>query len=311
MEARVVDKRAQKKSSEGEFLYELQRSYELSPKLSQEIVRSAKEHLLCTTGMGGPGQQEITVVALEERAGKIIERMEKKKVRVTIDDGTEDREVLRAYGREALRQVQIERMTEEAIEQGGVLSQEDLSRHLMTSVRTIKRDIHLLKQRGIVVTTRGVLQNIGRGQTHKVKIVGMYLDGMTYSELMRKTHHSVGAIKRYLAQFTEVVMADSHGLNSAEEISQVTGLSVYIIGQYLELLGEVHKEPTRRRNLREFIERSSYRPELKKTPQMHGKQAVRMIGGGRDEFDAYPGPVRNNQAKDLPQCAQATAGDGI
>ena len=38
--------RQQIKSSEGEFLYELENSYELSPKLSSLILLSAKECLL-------------------------------------------------------------------------------------------------------------------------------------------------------------------------------------------------------------------------------------------------------------------------
>lgn len=280
MNERLVIGRAHQKSSEGEFLYELQHSYELSPKLSEEILRSAKLHLIRSEQLM-EGQVEVTVVGIEERAGKMVERMLRKKVRITVDGGTEDRQVLREHGREALRQLRIERMTEEAIEQGGILSQEDLSRHLFASVRTIKRDIGALKERGVVVTTRGVLQNIGRGQTHKVKIVGLYLDGLTYSELCRRTHHSVGAIKRYLDHFSKVVMSEEHGLQSAEEISQVTGLSVYVIRQYQELLVSVRKEPTRRANLQEFIDRASYRPEVKKRSKMDGKQAVRMIGGSK------------------------------
>lgn len=280
MYERLALQRAQQKSFEGEFLYELQHSYELSPKLSQEILRSAKMHLVRSEHMI-EGQVEVTVVGIEERAGKLMERMLRTKVRITVDDGAEDRQVLREHGREALRQLRIERMTEEAIDQGGVLSQEDLSRHLLTSMRTIKRDIAALKDRGIVVTTRGVLQNIGRGQTHKVKIVGQYLDGLTYSELCRKTHHSVGAIKRYLDHFSKVLMAQEHGLQSAEEISQVTGLSQHVIRQYQELLVSVRKEPTRRANLQEFLDRAKYRPEVKKRLKMGGKQAVRMIGGNK------------------------------
>jgi hypothetical protein len=54
---------------------------------------------------------------------------------------------------------------------------------LSVSLRTVNRDISRIKQRGIEVVTRGYLHNIGRGQTHKVKIIGMYLDRKTYSEI--------------------------------------------------------------------------------------------------------------------------------
>lgn len=77
----------------------------------------------------------------------------------------------------------MQRITERAIEQGGVLSQEDISKYLSVSLRTVKRDISKIKQRGIEVVTRGYLHKIGRGQTHKVKIIGMCFDGKTFSEI--------------------------------------------------------------------------------------------------------------------------------
>jgi len=178
--------RQQIKSSEGEFIWELENSYELSPKISQMILWTAKECLLKENSLR-EGQIEVTAIEIEERAGKTIEKMEKKRVRLTIDNGIEDLEVLKEYGREELRRVRIERISQEAIEQDGVVSQEDLSKYLGCTVRTIQRDIREIKKEGIEVVTRGYLHNIGRGQTHKVKIIGMLLEGMmTYSDVKRK-----------------------------------------------------------------------------------------------------------------------------
>lgn len=271
-------KRQQNKSIEGEFMYELQHSYELSPKLSREIITSAKQHLVREHVLK-EGQIEVTVVGIEERSGKVLEKMEKKGVRLTIDNGIEDLEVRKEFGRIALRQVRLQRITEEAIDQEGALSQEDVSKYLSCSVRTVKRDIAEIKKRGIEVITRGALHNIGRGQTHKAKIVGLYLEGLTYSELKLRTRHSVGAIKRYLESFTKVVMAERHRIKQAEEISAVTGLSKNIIKQYQVLLQESKKDPTKKKNLEELVERNEYRGELKKSKKTSGKRAVRMTGG--------------------------------
>ena len=106
--------------------------------------------------------------------------------------GIEDMEILKEHGRRILRQNRIQRLCEEALEQKGILSQEDLARHLGCSIRTIKRDIKEIKLRAAEVITRGVLHNIGRGQTHKVQIINLYLEGCSYSEIRRKTHHSTG-----------------------------------------------------------------------------------------------------------------------
>jgi hypothetical protein len=274
---RVLNRR-QIKSSEGELIWELENSYSLSPKLSSMILMSAKECLLRDYQLK-EGQIEVTVIGIEERSGKVIEKMEKNRVRLTIDSGIEDLESLKEYGRINLRQIKIERITEEAIEQGGVLSQEDLSKYLSCTVRTIQRDIKAIKQKGIEVVTRGYLHNIGRGQTHKVKIIGMYLDGKTYSEIKLKARHSVGAIKRYLESFTKVVMAQSRGIYKIKDISAVTGISETLVKQYRGLINESKKDKTRKENLGLLIERSSYREGIKKTVKHYSKPQAAMMRG--------------------------------
>ncbi len=277
--SRTVLNRRQIKSSEGEMIWELENSYSLSPKLSSMILMTAKECLLRDYQLK-EGQIEVTVIGIEERSGKVIEKMEKKRVRLTIDNGIEDIELLKEYGRINLRQIKIERITGEAIEQGGVLSQEDLSKYLSCTVRTIQRDIKEIKQKGIEVVTRGYLHNIGRGQTHKVKIIGMYLDGKTYSEIKLKARHSVGAIKRYLESFTKVVMAQrSGGIYRIKDISAVTGISETLVKQYTELIKESRKDKTRKDNLDLLIERSSYREGIKKTVRHYSKPQAAMMRG--------------------------------
>jgi len=279
MELRRTDlSRREIKSSEGEFIWELKNSYELSPKLSEQILLTAKESLLREYHLK-EGQIEVTVIGIEERSGKQVEKMQKKKVRLTIDNGTEDIEALKEYGRIGLREIKIQRITEEAIEQAGVLSQEDISKYLSVSVRTVKRDIRNIKQRGIEVVTRGYLHNIGRGQTHKVKIIGMYLDGKTYSEIKLRARHSSGAIKRYLESFTKVLIAQSKGIYERKEIGAITGISEGLVKQYLELIRESKKDKTRKENLRDLVRRNSYRAGIKKTAKRYSKPRAAMMGG--------------------------------
>lgn len=96
--------------------------------------------------------------------------MEKKKVILTSDNGVEDIEVQKDYGRLSLRRIKIQRICQEAVEQEEVLSQVDLSKYLSSTVRTIQRDIREIKKSGSEIITRGYIQNIGSCQTHKVKI---------------------------------------------------------------------------------------------------------------------------------------------
>lgn len=277
-ERRAEKKRREIKSSEGEFIWELEHSYELSPKLSEQILLTAKESLLREYQLK-EGQIEVTVIGIEERSGKVIEKLQKKKVRLTIDNGIEDIEAQKEYGRIGLREIKIQRITEEAIEQGGVLSQEDIGKYLSVSLRTVKRDIRKIKQRGIDVLTRGYLHNIGRGQTHKVKIIGMYLDGKTYSEIKLTARHSSGSIKRYIESFTKVLMAQRKGIYEKKEISAVTGISGGLVKQYSDLIRESKKDKTRSENLNDLIKRNSYRVGIKKTVKRYSEPQAAMMGG--------------------------------
>ncbi len=121
------------KTSEGELYYELVNLYNFSPKESESVIESAKRCLV-RDNILKEGEIEVSVIGIEERSGKMIEKMEKVRVRLTIDNGKEDTDIQREYGRSELRRVQVQRITQEAIEQRGVLSQEDLSKHLRCGI---------------------------------------------------------------------------------------------------------------------------------------------------------------------------------
>ena len=250
MEKRI--ERQQHKTSEGEFIFELLHEYELSPKESESILETAKRCLIRENVLK-EGEIEVSAILIEECSGKKVEEMQKVRVRLTIDNGQEDIEVLKNSGRLALRRIRIQRISGEAIEQNGILSQEDLSKYLSCDIRTIKRDIHYIKQSGIEVITRGVLHNIGRGQTHKVKIISLYLEGKTFSEIKLKTHHSVGAIKRYIQDFQKVIMSIHHGIKDLESISNVTGLSRTLVNQYIELIKQSNKDTHKKAMMKDMI----------------------------------------------------------
>ena len=270
--------RIELKSFEGEFLYELINSYELSPKLSEQILISAKTSFLRTKELR-EGQFVAVVVGIDEKSGKPVERMKKIKVVLTLNNGLEDMSNLQQFGRCGLRQIIIQRITCEAVEQAGVLSQEDLSYYLNCSQRTIKRDIQAIRKRGITVTTRGVLHNVGRGQTHKADIIKLYLEDYTYSEIKRKTRHSIGSIKRYLESFSKVLMAKHFGINNLSELSSVTGLSKYLLEQYIQIISDSSTNPVMSSNLSILLEQSQYRMGLKETITDDGMRAEVSTGG--------------------------------
>jgi hypothetical protein len=161
--------------------------------------------------------------------------MKKLSVVVTVDGGLDDLAVLQQHGTAGVRRLRVLRMTEEAMDQGGVLTQEDLARLLQAGVRTIRRDVAQLRAEGHWVPTRGAVQDTGRGQSHKAKIVEMYLRRMTYSEIARRARHSASSIKRYVQTFGRVLVLCEHGIVAAGEIGFVLGVSERLAREYLDL----------------------------------------------------------------------------
>ena len=162
------------------------------------------------------------------------------RVTLTLDDGVEDLEVLKSQGFKALRQKKVLRLTDEAYEQGGLLTQEDLARLLQVSSRTIRSDISELTSDGNTIHTRGFDHDIGRGVSHKTRIVDLYLSGYAYAAIMRQTRHGAHSIKRYVSTFGRLLLLLNHDITDLSELSRLLNQSERLTQEYLELF-EKHK----------------------------------------------------------------------
>jgi hypothetical protein len=237
---RTTIDRLEIKTLDQRFRYELETGFEVAPRISQGILDLAKEIFSLDTvlpdrdGRLRPGQIRQVIAAAHAPHGIPLRQTELVDVTWTLDAGEEDLEVLRKHGHVALRRVRLLRLVEEALDQSGEPTQEDLARVLGVGVRTIRSDIAALKANGINVVTRGKLRGAGRGQTHKVLIVELYLKRHTYSQIMRQSRHSAYAIKRYIQTFSRVVMLSCKGL-SVSEISHAVGISERLAQDYLDL----------------------------------------------------------------------------
>ncbi|MFZ5641538.1 MAG: DUF1670 domain-containing protein [Bacillota bacterium] len=201
----AVQERIQSKTRDSQ-LYEIFVSqFEFSPRTAQAAINTVKEiyelHRYDPDRMYEAGQVVRQAVSIKAKHGPRLRELPKVTVRLTVDAGAEDREVFLKHGAHSLREVQICRLTEEALEQGGILTQEDLADILQVDVRTVRRAVKKMQERGVRVQTRGHYHDIGPGISHKAWIVSLYLDYKTYSEIARTTRHSTTSIKRYIMDF--------------------------------------------------------------------------------------------------------------
>jgi uncharacterized protein YerC len=179
------------------------------------------------------GQITFYAASASEPPGKRLSAIKSVPVHLTFHDRN-DMNILSENGTSGLRKHKILRMASEALDQDGLLTQEDLAVLLCSSRRTIRRDIKELKQQGIDVPTRGTLQDIGPGVTHKSKVVKMWLEGYEYTDIERKTGHSGFSVQRYLMGFSKSVRFYSRGY-SLPEIRELTEMSERLVKEYLDL----------------------------------------------------------------------------
>jgi len=197
-----------------------------------------------------PGQIILSTVAIGEPAGKPIKECKLVPTIVTFTDD-EDLEVLQLYGVPGLRRYRILRVSVETLEQGGLTTQEQLAFMNTCDRSTVVRDIKALRELGLEVPTRGYIQDIGPGISHKVRAVDLYLEGLECSEIGRRMYHAPTSIFRYLEMFIRVYLLSEDGY-SPEEIRHIARISPKLCTEYLALV-EKHKtvSPNRLAELRE------------------------------------------------------------
>jgi hypothetical protein len=186
-----------------------------------------------------PGELCYLAVASDEPPGKPIIACRKVQVALELASG-EDRQVLRDKGLAAMRQGRLARLARQAQVQGGLLTVEDLAYLTCSSTATVKRDLAECRANEVVVPTRGQIRDIGPG-SHKAQVVQLYLWGLQFTEIERRTRHSEDSIRRYLADFRQIAALYARGA-SIPEIRAATGRSAAVIGEYIAIYERARRE---------------------------------------------------------------------
>jgi hypothetical protein len=230
-------RRSQAKTPEQKFLQTLIQQYHYAPRIAETILVEAQECLLGKTDQLMPGQVRVILARRDSKPGRTLGEIATTEVFWTVDGGMEDQVTLQKQDSRALRQMRIQRLLDEALEQGAVATQEDLAQALRTSLRTIKRDFAELQAQGVSLPSRGYLHGVGRGQTHKAQIIRRWLQGETYDQLEKRTRHTASAIKRYLRTFIQVVQLQRQGFENSQ-IALLLQIGLPLVQDYLEVYSQ-------------------------------------------------------------------------
>jgi hypothetical protein len=199
-----------------------------------------------------PGQMVWQAIRADEPPGKPLAKCEYRRIVLTAHRLDEDREVKLKHGNSSKRGQQILRMSREAESQETLLTVEDLAVILDCDEKTIRSDIKLLKnENGIGVPTRGNKCDIGPGVTHKHKAVELFIKGIDEVAIARNMKHSIKAIHRYINDFSKIVYTQSMTKDSLQT-ALITGCSIKLIGDYMELKYEYLKTESYRERIKDI-----------------------------------------------------------
>jgi hypothetical protein len=192
---------------------------------------------------------------------------------LTLDASKDDFEIRCRRGVVGLRRARLLRLACEACEQGGLLSHEDLAYRLLNcSLRTIVRDIQVLRRAGVETPTRGQQQDIGPGQTHRAQAVRLFLQGFEPNEVAHRLYHTLASIENYLTTFARVVFLARKGYGD-DEIAFILQRSPALVGAYRKLLTEFQGQRNAQARLRQICERVQPAENTEKAGKKGGRKA--------------------------------------
>ena len=128
------------------------------------------------------------------------------------------------------------RMCRQAYEQGGLLTNHDLSEILNFSDSLVAQLLANYERRTkTLVPRRGTVHDAGNSLSHKWIICHKrYVEGKSADQIARETYHSLNAVDRYLGQFDRVRHCLQQGLSTIE-IAHILDCSISLVEAYRQI----------------------------------------------------------------------------
>lgn len=220
----------------------LHRELELDFKLAPIKIRAIREivdeisHPMRHQSRG-PGDVVYAAIAASEPAGKPLDACKLVSAQLSLlaaeDWPNEDNHDLNRLSE--IKHAKILRYTTETKQAGGYLTYADLSYLMGIHSEAIRRLVDLEPK--LVIPLRGSECDIGRGVSHKRKIIELYLQMHTETEIVARTGHSYASVENYIKEFARIWLLRQRGL-PPPMIRRVTGRSMQLVDTYLKLITE-------------------------------------------------------------------------
>jgi hypothetical protein len=265
----MLQDRLAAKDLDHQFRNRIEHGMGCSPFVSEAIVKAVHEVYLPVLDSQTnikPGQMQFQCLSKSNGSTSRIADAEQITVVLTLDSGMIDQNVRNQKGIDGLRRFRLIRVCNEAHNQGGLLTVEDISYRLFNvGERTIVRDLALIRKDGENPPLRSTIKDIGRTITHKAILIKNWLKGDELSDLNRKYNHSFSAIESYINTFKRVVFLNHEGY-TIDRIAYIQKISTSLATTYLNLWQE-YKDNAMPHRAKEILEIIGTNVTQKKTKQ--------------------------------------------
>jgi hypothetical protein len=149
----------------------------------------------------------------------------------------------RKQARHAFNRARFARWCFEAYEQGGVLTQLELSLLSGLSEEAISKALREYEaETGTIIPTRGTVHDMGPAITHKTEVVRRWLQHQSPVRIAREMKHSQTSVDRYIADYQKVrLLAQKIPI---ADLPTLTGMSPGLVNQYADLLRRFEPDVT-------------------------------------------------------------------
>lgn len=211
----------------------------LREKLADEIAKlitqtmPAKEHVK-------PGQMVWNALDVRTRADSPNRRLVP--VILTIVNEDDAQKLANGTKMNEIAQGAIARITQEAFQQGALLSMRDIGLftwHLPPAISELRKKYE--EKHKATLPHTGNLHDMGTCITHKKIIIRKaVLEKKDPVKVAAETKHSLKAVERYLKDFRRVETCYNK-TKELEFISQATGIAKHVVKQYTEIINELQQ----------------------------------------------------------------------
>lgn len=144
----------------------------------------------------------------------------------------EDWGLIKRTSPQELKWQRLERLCTQSYAQNVALSQPDLAYLLGISTDAVQSTIK--KHDQVLLPTRGRVADMGSTLSHAEKIISLYMDGYTETEIKRRSQHSYDSIENYLRDFSRVICLIERGM-PLPQVRQALSMSRRVLSRYMDL----------------------------------------------------------------------------